>query len=347
MLAIPVPFVVSLMLALLAVTLYVRLAEQAKTACLFLALCAAITGLVGLRWTFDIALFSFAQPILASLIPVAAWHIFTRASTDTGRIAYKHAIGPILVAISLFTHSFFALPLDEILTAIYLFYGIALVRYSAKEPLLIHVSLSHWEGVKRAENAAGWMLLFSAVIDTAISIDFAVNQGKFSLYILTLGHLILLPALALAVIMVGVNTPSFDDVGKPEKPHISKVPSAEPSLTEERANEITVMLDKLMQEKASYLDPDLTLAMLSRKLGIPAKQISTAVNQVHKKSISRVINEYRIEHAKKALLTTDETVTQILMNAGFQTKSNFNREFSRLTGLTPSAFRKQSETQPR
>ncbi len=143
MLAIPVPFVVSLMLALLAVTLYVRLAEQAKTACLFLALCAATTGLVGLRWTFDIALFSFAQPILASLIPVAAWHIFTRASTDTGRIAYKHAIGPILVAISLFTHSFFALPLDEILTAIYLFYGIALVRYSAKEPLLIHVSLSH------------------------------------------------------------------------------------------------------------------------------------------------------------------------------------------------------------
>ncbi|WP_435033271.1 hypothetical protein [Aeromonas salmonicida] len=50
MLAIPVPFVVSLMLALLAVTLYVRLAEQAKTACLFLALCAATTGLVGLRW---------------------------------------------------------------------------------------------------------------------------------------------------------------------------------------------------------------------------------------------------------------------------------------------------------
>nr|WP_232515729.1 hypothetical protein [Aeromonas salmonicida] len=35
------------------------------------------------------------------------------------------------------------------------------------------------------------------------------------------------------------------------------------------------------------------------------------------------------------------------MNAGFQTKSNFNREFSRLTGLTPSAFRKQSETQSR
>ncbi|MDM5053684.1 AraC family transcriptional regulator [Aeromonas dhakensis] len=32
-------------------------------------------------------------------------------------------------------------------------------------------------------------------------------------------------------------------------------------------------------------------------------------------------------------------MTQILMNAGFQTKSNFNREFQRITGLTPSQFR--------
>jgi AraC-like DNA-binding protein len=30
------------------------------------------------------------------------------------------------------------------------------------------------------------------------------------------------------------------------------------------------------------------------------------------------------------------------MNCGFQTKSNFNREFSRITGMTPSAFRKSN-----
>lgn len=81
------------------------------------------------------------------------------------------------------------------------------------------------------------------------------------------------------------------------------------------------------------------LARLSRKLGIPAKQISSAVNLVRQQSIPRVINEYRIAHARQALLNTDENITQILMNAGFQTKSNFNREFQRITGLTPSQFR--------
>ncbi|MDM5071395.1 helix-turn-helix transcriptional regulator [Aeromonas bestiarum] len=344
MLAIPVPFVVSLLLVLLAVILYVRLADQAKAACLFLALCAATTGLVGLRWTFDVALFSMAQPLLASLIPVAAWLIFTHAATDTHRVAYHHVAGPILVAVSLFTHPFLALPLDGIITAIYLFYGIALVRYSAKEPLLIHVSFSHWEAVKRAEQVAGWMLLCSAMIDAAISLDLAVNQGGYSLYILTLAHLVLLPVLAIAVIMVSVNTPAVDDIAQPEIP---MAPSSESLLTQERADEIVARVDRLMREKASYLDPDLTLAALSRKLGIPAKQISMAVNQVHQKSISRVVNEYRIEHAKQALLTTDETITHILMNAGFQTKSNFNREFSRIAGLTPSAFRKQSEARLR
>ncbi|ATL99133.1 AraC family transcriptional regulator [Aeromonas sp. CA23] len=347
MLAIPVPFVVSLLLVLLAVILYVRLADQAKAACLFLALCAATTGLVGLRWTFDVALFSMAQPLLASLIPVAAWLIFTHAATDTHRVAYHHVAGPILVAVSLCTHPFLALPLDGIITAIYLFYGIALVRYSAKEPLLIHVSFSHWEGVKRAEQVAGWMLLFSAMIDAAISLDFAVNQGGYSLYILTLAHLVLLPVLAIAVIMVSVNTPAVEDIAQPQIPEIPRAPSSESLLTQERADEIVARVDRLMREKASYLDPDLTLAALSRKLGIPAKQISMAVNQVHQKSISRVVNEYRIEHAKQALLTTDETITHILMNAGFQTKSNFNREFSRIAGLTPSAFRKQSEARLR
>lgn len=78
MLMIPVPFVVSLMLLLLAVTLYLRLAEQAKSACLFLVLCAATTAVVGLRWTVDWPALRMTQPILASLIPVAAWCTFTR-----------------------------------------------------------------------------------------------------------------------------------------------------------------------------------------------------------------------------------------------------------------------------
>jgi len=343
MLAIPVPFVVSMLLTLLAMTLYVRFGNQTKTVCLFLALCASTTAMVGLRWTFNVAAFSYAQPILASLIPVFAWYAFTSASTGLKSIAYKHLLGPVLVIVSIVTQPLLGLPLDIFLTCTYLFYGMALVQYSSKDTLLINVTLSNWEGVKRAENIAGWMLLFSALIDTFLSLDFAVNQGRFSEYILTVGHLVSLPVLSLSVVIVGVNTPSGEATSKQSAPEEQKV--FPPLVTEERSQEIVEMLDKKIRDKAIYLDPDLTLSKLSRKLGIPAKQISIAVNLVHRKNISKLINEYRIEHAKQELTHTDNTITQVFMNSGFQTKSNFNREFSRVTKMTPSEYRKAEALQ--
>jgi AraC-like DNA-binding protein len=40
------------------------------------------------------------------------------------------------------------------------------------------------------------------------------------------------------------------------------------------------------------------------------------------------------------LAFTDEPVTQVMFEAGFQTKSNFNREFLRVTGMSPSDYRR-------
>ncbi len=343
MLAIPVPFVVSMLLGLLAVTLYIRLAEQAKVASLFLALCAMTTAMVGLRWTFDFKLFSILQPILASIIPIAAWYTFSCSSSTKASLTYKHFIAPLFVTISANAQPWLALPLDEVITLIYVGYGVALIRSSHQEQVLLNISLGSWEGVKKAGKVAGWMLLFSAVVDSLISLDFALNQGRLSQYILTGAHLILLPVLSIAVAVVGINTSLADD-SISESTHREREESKEPStpsMSEKRAREITSLLDARVRQDSLFLDPELTLAKLTRKLGIPAKQISIAVNQVYKHNISKLINQYRIEHAKHALVFTQESITQIFMNSGFQTKSNFNREFSRVTGMTPSEFRRK------
>ncbi|NOI57650.1 helix-turn-helix domain-containing protein [Vibrio coralliilyticus] len=337
MLAIPVPFVVSLLLGLLAVTLYLGNREQAKFACGFLILCALTTAIVGLRWTFQSPLFLIAQPIFAALIPISAWYAFARTGDWHLKSTYKHALAPIVVVLFVFTQTLWLPPLDELLTAIYLFYGIALMRVSSEQGLLVNVTLGRWEGVQKARIVAGWMLIFSALIDAFISLDFAYNRGDLTLYILTLGHLILLPVLSLAVVITGINTTPSPDETEPEQ----KSPVPQSVMSEHRAREVTALLNEKILEKSLYLDPELTLSRLSRIIGVPAKQISTAVNQVHGKNISKLVNEYRIRHAQQALAETDESVTQILMNSGFQTKSNFNREFSRITGTSPSEYRKQ------
>ena len=343
MLAIPVPFIVSMLLGLLAIILYARLSQQTKVASMFLGLCSATTAMVGLRWTFGLEIFSIAQPILASTIPVAAWYAFAHANRDLGFLPIKHFVAPLLVVVSSITQPWLALPLDEILTLTYTIYGIALLRFSSTEAALINVSLGNWEGVKKAESIAGWVLIFSAFVDTFMSLDLTFNQGELSLYILTAAHLVLLPVLSIAVVVTGINTPITNGEKSKEMNGANDEPLSSAVMTSERAEEITSMLDSKIRQDSLYLDPELTLSKLTRKLGIPAKQISIAVNQVHKKNISKLINKYRIDHAKHALITSQDTITQVFMNSGFQTKSNFNREFSTMTGMTPSEYRKSKE----
>ncbi|AUI87935.1 AraC family transcriptional regulator [Vibrio azureus] len=339
MLAIPVPFVVSMLLGLLAISLYAQFSQQGKIASVFVGLCAVTTSMVGLRWTFGLSIFSIVQPILASIIPVVAWYAFAHANRGLGFLPIKHLIVPLLVVISVVIQPWLALPLDVLLTLIYASYGVALIRFSSQEIALVNISLGNWEGVKKAKNIAGWMLIFSACVDTLMSLDFAFNHGELSPYIVTAAHLILLPVLSIAVVVVGINTPVLDEL---KSKHISTSDEATSSqvMSSERAHEITSQLDAKIRQDLLYLDPELTLSKLTRKLGIPAKQISIAVNQIYEQNISKVINGYRIEHAKNSLETSQDTITQIFMNSGFQTKSNFNREFSRVVGMTPSAYRK-------
>ncbi|PMJ97923.1 AraC family transcriptional regulator [Vibrio sp. 10N.261.55.A7] len=341
MLAIPVPFIVSMLLGLLAITLYVRFTQQAKATCLFLSLCMTTTAMVGLRWTFECAFFSLAQPILASTIPIAAWYTFVHVNREEGSLPTYHLAAPLFVVVSAVTQPWLALPLDEILTLMYVCYGIALIRYSSTDTALVNVSLGNWDGVKRAEGTAGWMLMFSAFIDLFMSLDFALNQGEWSRYIIATAHLILVPVLSMTVVVAGINTPIPEEVDNVKGKEKSDENANDPFMSMDRAQEISSSLALKIRQDSLYLDPELTLSKLTRKLGIPAKHISIAVNQVHQQNISRYINEYRIDHAKQLLLTTDQTITQIFMHSGFQTKSNFNREFLRITGVTPSGFRKQ------
>ncbi|MCG9580279.1 AraC family transcriptional regulator [Vibrio tubiashii] len=346
MLAIPVPFVVSMLLGLLAITLYLRFERQTKAACLFLGLCATTIVMVGLRWTFDVSLFNFFQPVLASLIPVCAWFVFSASTRRNLWSLAKHFVAPAYILTSVATQDWLSLPIDEVLTLTYIGYGIGLIRFAGKESLLINVSLGSWDKVKKAESIAGWMLLFSALVDTLMSLDFAYNKGEMSLYILTVAHLVLLPTLSIAVVIVGINTPISETENAEALPdHLVSNTVSTMTMSQERAIEITSLLDEKIRRESLYLDPDLTLAKLSRKLVIPAKHISIAVNQIHAQNISKLINSYRVCHAKQALRSSQDTVTQIFMNSGFQTKSNFNREFSRITGMTPSQYRKAKSAQ--
>lgn len=347
MLAIPLPFVAALLLLMTGVLLRCRYPQTSQKPFWFIVLCALMVTVVGLRWTFDIALFRFLQPILGASVPVAAWLCFAGAHRSQSS-THLHWLGPIAVLVgSLFYEHIWAGIVDVLLILLYLGYGSLLLKSSLRVPE--QVRLTDVTKVLIAERVAGAMLLFSALVDGALSYDILLLNAQHTNLILSISYLVLIPAIVSAVMVVSISTPVEEKYHQPHPSmlHSSSEEADQPvilasSLDDDQAEEtaqIMAKFDALMRDHQVFKDPDLSLNRLARKLGIPARKISSAVNQTHHQNLSKVINTYRVGHAKTLLKQTDEAITEIFLSSGFQTKSNFNREFSRITGQTPSEFR--------
>ncbi|MEY9722861.1 AraC-like DNA-binding protein [Sinorhizobium fredii] len=111
-------------------------------------------------------------------------------------------------------------------------------------------------------------------------------------------------------------------------------------------SEVLDRIDHLLAEQRLSRDENLTLSRLARRAGVPARLISGAVNRLARKNVSQYINDFRIAEACRLLRGTDMPVTAAMLESGFQTKSNFNREFRRVTSLSPASWRERNRPSP-
>ena len=99
----------------------------------------------------------------------------------------------------------------------------------------------------------------------------------------------------------------------------------------------------LMENKKSYLNPDLNLKILADELNISSGYLSQIINKNEEKNFFEFINTYRvnavIEKFKDPKLA-HLSILGIAYEAGFKSKSTFNAAFKKIKGQTPSAFKK-------
>ena len=82
---------------------------------------------------------------------------------------------------------------------------------------------------------------------------------------------------------------------------------------------------------------------------MPARDLSQALNGVLGVSFSDFVNGYRVDEAKRLLrdpARQDDTILAVLYDAGFNSKSAFNRVFKLRTGETPSSYRRSAAKRP-
>ena len=113
-------------------------------------------------------------------------------------------------------------------------------------------------------------------------------------------------------------------------------------------NEAEIWIDKLkhhMIKEKPYLNPDLTLNQLAEDLNISYRVLSQIINEYFNQNFYDYINTLRIEESKKMLLdfSSKKTVLEVLYETGFNSKSTFNNIFKKMTGMTPTEFRKKNQ----
>jgi AraC-like DNA-binding protein len=103
-------------------------------------------------------------------------------------------------------------------------------------------------------------------------------------------------------------------------------------------------LRKLIEHNKLYREPDLSIASLSQKLGIPEYRLRRLINQqLGHRNFSTFVNGYRLAEAEAALRDpgqADVPILTIALDAGFGSIGPFNRAFKAHAGLTPSEYRR-------
>lgn len=103
-------------------------------------------------------------------------------------------------------------------------------------------------------------------------------------------------------------------------------------------------IQRFVEQEKPYLNSQLTLERFAMRVGLPARQVSLAINKGFRKNFQEYINHYRILEAQQLLSSPEAastTVLDVAIQSGFNSKASFNRLFKNQTALTPSAYRSQ------
>lgn len=99
-------------------------------------------------------------------------------------------------------------------------------------------------------------------------------------------------------------------------------------------------LEHLMSTEKLFAEEEVTIQMLASKIGLSTHQLSELLNSRLGMGFAAYLNSKRIEEAKLLLKNdTEDNILNIAFAVGFGSKTSFNVEFKKATGLTPKQYK--------
>lgn len=178
----------------------------------------------------------------------------------------------------------------------------------------------------------GFMLIW--IIDVAAFV--LINLGAADLSLNSFS-LVLTFVFANIILYEGLRQPEvFSGIDEKEKYQQSPLSKSE-------KEQILEQLRNHMEREKPYLNPALSMNRLAKQLVVPPRYLSQVINEFLGVNFYDFVNSYRVEEAKGLFLDVSNNhrnILELLFDAGFNTKSAFNRVFKKYTGMTPSEFKR-------
>ena len=107
-------------------------------------------------------------------------------------------------------------------------------------------------------------------------------------------------------------------------------------------------IEQLMREEKFYLNKDISLDSLARRLGTNRTYCSNAINTCAGMNFYRYIDVFRIEEATRRLVQGGKRVMlkELAQDLGYNSLTVFSKAFVREVGCPPSVYRNNVSTRP-
>ncbi len=329
MVFVPLPLFATLLLAIVLIRFVVMHDMKQRAHQLFAALVALYVVqslLLSLRWGYGLEFVAGPGAVIAPVLPVIAYLAFAALSAPLS----ARRLWPVIVILVNWV-ILMSVPqaADLFILATYIGFGGALVRLGVKGPDQLALSpLDNARGIAVAMGLTGFALVASGLTDIYVLVDFIRNEGRNVGLIVSFVQTAFVLVIGLAA---GYGRASVDTGAVAEPRHRDAVVTGD--------SEIISRLESLFATEGLHKSEELSLRRMARRLHLPDRRVSNAINRSRGVSVSQFVNEARIRDACVLLATSRDTILAVSLAAGFATKSNFNREFLRVMGVTPSAWR--------
>jgi AraC-like DNA-binding protein len=113
------------------------------------------------------------------------------------------------------------------------------------------------------------------------------------------------------------------------------------SIDDNKMKEICDKVTEYLQSSKAYKNKDFNMATLSLETGIHHKNISGAINNYLHKNFFELVNNMRIEEAKRLLTklnVSGYTIESIYTECGFRSRSTFFMTFKKFEGVSPAKW---------